>query len=150
MLKRLLTPAAPAASAISLGRYWRGPEDFGERQSYGGERHILLFGPNGSGKGTRFLMPNLLQMQNCSLVVIDPKGELAAVTAPYRRTIGEVVIINPFGVLADRPGYADRCARSIRRRPPTTPMPRGWRKRWSRSRAAIRIGRARRASWSPA
>jgi len=90
--------------AVTLGRYWHGPEKFGERQRYSGERNLLLFGPNGSGKGTRFLMPNLLQMRDCSMVVIDPKGELAAVTAPYRRTVGEVVIINPFGVLADRPG----------------------------------------------
>ena len=93
--------------AVALGRYLHGPEQFGERQRYSGERNLLLFGPNGSGKGTRFLMPNLLQMTDCSMVVIDPKGELAAVTAPYRRTIGEVVIINPFGVLADRPGYED-------------------------------------------
>ena len=85
----------------SLGRYLRGAENFEERLIYGGERHVLLFGPNGSGKGTRFLMPNLLQMQDCSIVVIDPKGELAAVTAPYRRTIGDVAIINPFGVLVD-------------------------------------------------
>jgi type IV secretion system protein VirD4 len=92
---------------VTLGRYWHGPEQFGERQRYSGERNLLLFGPNGSGKGTRFLMPNLLQMRDCSMVVIDPKGELAAVTAAYRRTVGEVVIINPFGVLADRPGYAD-------------------------------------------
>jgi type IV secretion system protein VirD4 len=93
--------------AVSLGRYLLGPEQFGDRQLYGGERNLLMFGPNGSGKGTRFLMPNLLQMTDCSIVVIDPKGELAAVTAPYRRTVGEVVVINPFGVLADRPGYED-------------------------------------------
>jgi type IV secretion system protein VirD4 len=98
---------ADAPWAVSLGRYLLGPEQFGERQVYSGERNLLLFGPNGSGKGTRFLMPNLLQMRDCSMVVIDPKGELAAVTAPYRRTLGEVVIINPFGVLADRPGYED-------------------------------------------
>jgi type IV secretion system protein VirD4 len=99
--------ATDASWAISLGRYLHGPEQFGDRQAYSGERNLLLFGPNGSGKGTRFLMPNLLQMKDCSVVVIDPKGELAAVTAPYRRTVGEVVIINPFGVLAGRPGYDD-------------------------------------------
>jgi len=80
------------SGGVSLGRYLHGPEQFGERQVYAGERNLLLFGPNGSGKGTRFLMPNLLQMTNCSILVIDPKGELAAVTAPYRRTIGDVVI----------------------------------------------------------
>src|SRR5277367_327758 len=79
-------------AAITLGRFDRRDGTFGGRMRYGEDRHVLVFGPNGSGKGTRLLMPNLLQMENRSLVVIDPKGELAAVTAPYRRTIGEVVI----------------------------------------------------------
>jgi hypothetical protein len=35
---------------VTLGRYWHGPEKFGERQRYSGERNLLLFGPNGSGK----------------------------------------------------------------------------------------------------
>jgi type IV secretion system protein VirD4 len=70
-----------------------------------GERHVLVFGPNGSGKGTRLLIPNLLQLEGRSIFVIDPKGELAAVTAQHRQTVGDVVIINPFGILADRPGY---------------------------------------------
>lgn len=52
-------------------------------------------------------MPNLLQMSGSSIVVVDPKGELAAVTAPYRRSVGKVVIINPFGVLTDFKGYED-------------------------------------------
>ena len=58
-----------------------------------------MFGPNGTGKGTRFLIPNLLSIKDRSIVVIDPKGELAAVTADYRRTIGDVVMLNPFNVL---------------------------------------------------
>src|SRR5208337_381163 len=53
----------------------------------------------GTGKGTRFLIPNLLSIEDRSIVVIDPKGELAAVTADYRRTVGEVVMLNPFNVL---------------------------------------------------
>jgi len=59
----------------------------------------LLFGPNGTGKGTRLLIPNLLSIKDRSIVVIDPKGELAAVTADYRRTVGDVVMLNPFNVL---------------------------------------------------
>ncbi len=60
---------------------------------------MLLFGPNGTGKGTRFLIPNLLSIKDRSIIVIDPKGELAAVTADYRRTVGDVVMLNPFNVL---------------------------------------------------
>ena len=71
----------------------------GTELTYDGERHLLLFGPNGSGKGTRLLVPNLLRLKDRSLVVIDPKGELTAITADYRRTVGEVVVLNPFDVL---------------------------------------------------
>ena len=71
----------------------------GQELTYSGERHLLLFGPNGSGKGTRLLIPNLLRLRGKSLVVIDPKGELAAVTADYRSQVSDVVILNPFGLL---------------------------------------------------
>ena len=68
---------------------------------YNGERHLLVFGPNGSGKGTRFLVPNLLRgLKEQSVVVIDPKGELASITARHRLAMGHsVVILNPFNVL---------------------------------------------------
>jgi type IV secretion system protein VirD4 len=94
--------------AIRLGRFADSEHrTITGRMGYGGERHVIVFGPNGSGKGTRLLVPNLLQSRGRSIFVIDPKGELAAITAPYRRTLGEVVIINPFGLFVDRPGYAD-------------------------------------------
>lgn len=92
-----------APDAIALGRHL--PTE--RKMRYGGDQHVLVFGPNGKGKGTRILMPNLLQMQGSSIVVVDPKGELAAVTAPYRRTLGRVVILNPFAVLTNRRGYDD-------------------------------------------
>lgn len=99
-----------APDAIFLGRHLE-PKgkgvSIGGKMRYGGPLHVLVFGPNGCGKTTRLLIPNLLEPENRSYVVVDPKGELAAVTAPFRRTLGEVVIINPFGVLANRPGYED-------------------------------------------
>ena len=36
-----------------------------------------------------------------SYVVIDPKGEICAVTSRFRRTVSEVKIINPYGLLVD-------------------------------------------------
>src|SRR5271155_810414 len=98
-------PAATATIAdnsgsIYLGRYYdvanKAP---GTELTYDGERHLLLFGPNGSGKSTRLLDSNLLRLKDRSLVVIDPKGELTAITADYRRSLGEVVVLNPFNVL---------------------------------------------------
>src|SRR5271163_2111023 len=85
---------------IVLGRYYDDTTHrVGEKIVYEGERHALLFGPNGTGKGTRFLINNLLSSVGKSIIVIDPKGELAAVTADYRRTVGNVVMLNPFNML---------------------------------------------------
>ena len=93
-------PLPQRGSEIYLGNYLNlGTGETGRELTYTGERHLVLFGPNGSGKSTRILDSNLLRVRDRSLVVIDPKGELAAVTADYRRTLGEVVILNPFDVL---------------------------------------------------
>jgi len=68
---------------------------------YKGDRHMLVFGPTGCGKTTRLLMPNLLDgLEDVSVIVIDPKGQLAAVTAEHRRKLGhKVVLLNPFNAL---------------------------------------------------
>ena len=88
------------SDGIGLGRHYDDTtQRVGKKIPYQGERHLILFGPNGTGKGTRFLIPNLLTIKDRSLVVIDPKGELAAVTADYRRTVSDVVMLNPFNVL---------------------------------------------------
>lgn len=88
-------PASPGA--LTLGRL---PDETGAFYELrdDSETHVLLFGPNGSGKMSRVLAPNLLRLQDRSIFVIDPKGELAAITAPQRRKYGEVIIINPFQV----------------------------------------------------
>ena len=85
---------------VALGRHYdEATQRAGSKIVYGGERHLLLFGPNGTGKGTRFLIPNLLSIRDRSIICLDPKGELCSVTADYRRTLGNVVILNPFNVL---------------------------------------------------
>jgi hypothetical protein len=75
----------------------------GGKLIYSSERHLILFGPNGSGKGARFLIPNLLgdYLDDRSVVVLDPKGELAAVTAWHRHHVlgHDVKILDPFGTL---------------------------------------------------
>ena len=69
---------------------------------YKADRHLMLIGPNGSGKGTRLLVQNLIYGFERSMLVIDPKGELAALTIAYRRRKGDVVVLNPFGLLVEK------------------------------------------------
>lgn len=64
------------------------------------EAHTLIMAPTRTGKGTRIIQPSLLAYQG-SMIVIDPKGENAAVTATQRALICEdrVHILNPWRVL---------------------------------------------------
>lgn len=92
-------------AGIPLGYEWDPRTGkYGRRVIFSGKAapHLLLLGPNGSGKGTRLLIPTLLQLTRKSCVVVDPKGELAAITSAWRRKVGDVVVLNPFGLLVDR------------------------------------------------
>jgi Type IV secretory system Conjugative DNA transfer len=67
---------------------------------YSDERHLITVAPNGTGKGTCAQKPVLL-LYHAPMLVIDPKGENAAVTAKYRKEgmKHDVLILNPFNVL---------------------------------------------------
>jgi type IV secretion system protein VirD4 len=67
---------------------------------YPGELSAIIFGPNGSGKDVRIIAPALQRMRT-SILVVDPKGEQAAITSSHRAKFSEVIIINPFGLLTD-------------------------------------------------
>lgn len=64
------------------------------------EAHTLIMAPTRTGKGTRIIQPSLLAYYG-SMIVIDPKGENAAVTATQRALICDdrVHILNPWRVL---------------------------------------------------
>ena len=68
-MRRKTLPTRPASFAIA------------------GERAILLFGVNGSGKSTRLLCKNLATIKDRSIVVLDIKGELTAQTRRIRQQI---------------------------------------------------------------
>ena len=66
--------------------------------------HALTFGRTRGGKGVSAIVPALLTYKG-SMVVIDPKGENAWITADRRRQIGQrVVIIDPWGEVNARYG----------------------------------------------
>jgi type IV secretion system protein VirD4 len=58
--------------------------DWGQPIRYRGEAHLLTFAATGQGKGVGAVIPNLLDHPG-SVLAIDPKGENARVSAPWRR-----------------------------------------------------------------
>ncbi|MGZ8246326.1 type IV secretory system conjugative DNA transfer family protein [Methylomagnum sp.] len=77
----------------------------GERYAQGGveigvadDRHAITIAGSRSGKGRCAIIPNMLRYQG-SVLAIDPKGELALMTAKVRaEKIGQkVIVIDPFG-----------------------------------------------------
>jgi len=61
-------------------------------------RHMVTVASNGSGKGVSAIIPNLLTYEG-SVLAIDPKGELAAITGRRRRDMGQdVYVLDPWGL----------------------------------------------------
>ncbi|MDT1064654.1 type IV secretory system conjugative DNA transfer family protein [Paracoccus sp. CPCC 101403] len=64
---------------------------------YDGPAHLITLAPTRAGKGVGTVIPNLLTA-NRSVLVIDPKGENARITARARQKFGAVHVLDPFGV----------------------------------------------------
>lgn len=80
-----------------LTRFVRGGLPFG----VGDDRHIITIAGSRGGKGRSCLVPNLgLLPATTSLFCVDPKGDLARITAPFRAKVlrQNVGVLDPFGV----------------------------------------------------
>jgi type IV secretion system protein VirD4 len=67
---------------------------------YPGIGHILTVAATRTGKGATLLVNALLSWLS-SCIIVDPKGENAAVTGHRRMRFGKVFVLNPFGMLPD-------------------------------------------------
>jgi type IV secretory pathway TraG/TraD family ATPase VirD4 len=64
---------------------------------YKGEAHGIMVAPARSGKFRDVLCAMTLEWKH-SMVIIDPKGQIAAVTKKEREKLGRVFVLNPFDV----------------------------------------------------
>lgn len=104
----------PGSTTLLLGRDHAGAY-YGVRD----DRHVCLISGSRAGKGVSLAIPNLLFWPG-SVIAIDPKGELATITAarrsasgsawstPLRPGEGEVYALDPFGrVTGDAARFAE-------------------------------------------
>jgi type IV secretion system protein VirD4 len=70
----------------------------GKLLRYRTDKHLLTLAPNRSGKGVSAIIPNILTWPG-SMLIVDPKGENAIVTARHRRDMGQNVhVLDPWGI----------------------------------------------------
>jgi type IV secretory pathway TraG/TraD family ATPase VirD4 len=79
-------------SGLVIGREDR---NGGALLRYAGPAHLITIAPTGKGVGT--IIPNLLTAAR-SMLVMDPKGENAAVARRARSRFGPVHVLDPFEV----------------------------------------------------
>jgi type IV secretion system protein VirD4 len=75
-----------------------------------GEGNVLTCAGPRTGKLTTILAPAILDtgLDGHSLILVDPKGEIACITKRHRESLGPVYVLNPFGVEAERLGPSAR------------------------------------------
>lgn len=79
-----------------LARYGKKPLiQFTGENSIAKNNNVAVVGSSGSGKSAGYIIPNIINTKNKSIVVTDPKGEMYEKTAETKRKQGyEVKIIN--------------------------------------------------------
>lgn len=85
---------------VFMGYASQDSHNHGRPLFYDGDRHIITIGPTGSGKGSTALVQGTAGYTG-SMLIVDVKGQLAAITARPRQVAydTEIYAINPFGVL---------------------------------------------------
>jgi type IV secretion system protein VirD4 len=95
LLGRTATPRAFGFSAPDTNS----PVPCGPEDHIRADGHGVLMAATGEGKFTTSIAGNVLAFGGSQLLVVDPKGEIAAVTARAGRARGDVYIVDPFEVL---------------------------------------------------
>ncbi|WP_149541480.1 type IV secretory system conjugative DNA transfer family protein [Siccirubricoccus phaeus] len=86
----------PSAYAYSPGSLFLGVNDDGREIGMKTERHAITVAGSRTGKGAGLIVPNLLRWPHSALVV-DTKGDNAALTWKARRDMGQAVyVLDPF------------------------------------------------------
>jgi type IV secretion system protein VirD4 len=89
------------ANKVSKLSQKRNQKDLAYALQYTGDGHLVSFAPTGSGKGVSSIIPNLLYYKG-PVIVIDPKGENFAVTARFRKSLGQsILLLDPFKAVDD-------------------------------------------------
>lgn len=67
---------------------------------YTGDRGIVTIAPNGAGKSRRSLLVNATMLTGWSKIIVDPKGDICAMTMAHLKRAGNLIVRwNPFDVL---------------------------------------------------
>ena len=75
-------------------------KETGDVIRYQGEAHGIMVAPARSGKFRDVICAMTLEWKH-SMVIIDPKGQIAAVTKKEREKLGRVFVLNPFETLPE-------------------------------------------------
>ena len=91
-------------NGYEYGDFWLGRTLSGRPFGWREDLNLLTCAGPRSGKGVGIIVPNLLDFPG-SAVVIDPKGELADLTADYRRRVlgHRVIVLDPAGAAKNIP-----------------------------------------------
>ncbi|WMS45367.1 type IV secretory system conjugative DNA transfer family protein, partial (plasmid) [Acuticoccus sp. MNP-M23] len=89
-----LATVEPDEIEFRPGRFFVGAFE-GRYVGLADDRHLLTVAGSRAGKGTSLIVPNIL-FWPASVIAIDPKGELATITARRRGDLGKVYVLDPF------------------------------------------------------